>query len=183
MRTRADLPQSWTCLRAFEPLKAPWSQPPPSWQAPAAPGPQPARAHAEPRPGAVPNHSRCPDGSRVWAGGGQAVGRAHHAHPSSCAASPEPALAPPAQPGHSCLGHLHGVDVPASGAGGVQGLFPVPPTPALSCSWAPLTLRVGEASSPLATLDRLRRELGRVGPGWRRRRRLFPFVRLHRGWQ
>lgn len=142
----------------------------------AAPGPQPAWAHAEPHPGAVPGHSRCPDGSRVWAGGGPAAGWAHHAHPSSCTRRPEHTRAPPAQSGHGCLRHPHGTDASACLAGwGVQGLIPVPPTQSLFCprspsysSWTPLTHRVGDASFPFTLLERLQGHWegwGRAGGG------------------
>lgn len=144
-------PSMWS-LRAAESLKPPsllpWARPP-SCQAPAALGPQLALAHAEPRPGAVPGYSRCLVGSRMWAGGEQAVGRPHHVQPSSCHRSrAHPGPSSPAQP--RLLRHLHRTDLPASQAGDSKVRFPCyPPRPVLPQAshltlLGPLTRRVGE---------------------------------------
>lgn len=129
-KARASPPPNTTLYMEPESLKTPRARPP-SCQGPAALGPQLVLAHAEPRPGAVPGHSRCPVGSRMWAGGEQAAGRPHHAHPSSCAKSrARPGPSNPARP--RLLGHLHGADLPASQAGDSKVRFPCyPPRPVL----------------------------------------------------
>lgn len=110
-KVRATSPPNTTLYMASEGCRVPEnyflspSARPPSCQTPAALGPQLALAHAEPRPGAVSGHSRCPVGSRMWAGGEQAVGRPHHVHPSSCTRSrARPGPSSPARPRHGCSG-------------------------------------------------------------------------------
>ena len=125
------------------------------------PGPQPAWAHAEPRPGAVPGHSRWPDSSIVRArggqGGGQVAGWAHHAHPSSCTVSPEHTLAPSSLVWHGCFRHLHGIEVPASQAGSpgsdahvTHKVLTLLQAPKSYFPWALLILRVRGTPCPLA---------------------------------
>lgn len=153
-KARASPPLNTTLYKEPESLKTPWARPP-SCQAPAALGPPLALAHAEPRPGAVPGHSRCPVGSRMWAGGEQAVGRPHHVHPSSCAKSrARPGPSSPAWP--RLLGPLHGTDLPASQAGDSKVRVPCyPPSPVLppaSDLSGPPDPQCGGASCPFAIL-------------------------------
>lgn len=162
-KARAASPPNTTLYMACEGCRVPENCPlsprarPPSCQMPAALGPQLALARAEPRPGAVPGHSRCPVGSRMWAGGEQAVGRPHHVHPSSCTKSrARPGPSSPARP--RLLGHLHGTDLPASQAGDSKVRIPCyPPRPVLPQA-SHLTLlgppdpQGGGASGPFAIL-------------------------------
>lgn len=125
------------------------------------PGPQLARAHAEPRPGAVPGHSRCPDGSRVragvgrrWAGG--MLGPSRTARQLHCESRAHACPSSPAW--HGCLRHLHGIEVPASQAGSPGSdahtthiVLILLQAPKSYSPWALLTLRVvGGASGPFA---------------------------------
>lgn len=127
-------------------------------------------------------------GAQTAAECGQGVGRRWACpitYTPAAAPSPEHALAPPARP---WLPQASPRNRPAclTGRGG-QGLIPLLPTHSSPRPQAsnrvllrPPTLKVGEISAHLPSWENVKgTEKG--GAGWRRRRRLFPFVRLHRG--